>query len=92
MLSLIGIGLIGVSMGVVWPTLVAMAGARFKDSSGTAVGILVAAGGLSISLVQLLIGFLSRPEILGLRFALLSMSIFTLIALVVVQFGLRRKN
>jgi len=90
--SLIGIGLIGFGMGVVWPTLVAMAGARFRKSSGTAVGILIAAGGLGIPLVQPLVGLLSNPAILGLRFTLLSLSTLTLMELLILHFGLRREN
>ncbi|MBN2554027.1 MAG: MFS transporter, partial [Spirochaetales bacterium] len=64
--SLVGIGILGLGMGCVWPTLVALAGRRFRGDSGSAVGIMVAAGALSVPLIQIVIGFTSRPEILGL--------------------------
>jgi len=40
----ISITLLGASLGTVWPTLVSIAGRFFKDKSGSAVGIMVAAG------------------------------------------------
>ena len=81
---LIGIGLIGLGMGAVWPTLVAIAGRLFRESSGTAVGIMVAAGGLGTPVIQPIIGLLSDPNRLGLRFTLLGLALLTLVNLVLV--------
>jgi fucose permease len=67
-------GLLGAAMGAIWPTLVALAGARFRDSSGLAVGLLVAAGACSVPLIQPVVGLLSEAGSLGLRGALLALS------------------
>lgn len=90
--AMIGIGLIGLGMGAVWPTLVALAGARFREVSGTAIGIIVAAGGIAVPLTQLAVGFLSRAQALGLRFTLLSLSAFTLLDYLLVSFTLSSKR
>jgi fucose permease len=87
--ALVGIGLIGFGMGCVWPTLVSIVGARFRESSGTAVGIMVAAGGLAVPLIQPILGFLSRDDLLGLQFCLLSLSIFTLVNIIMVRLALK---
>jgi MFS family permease len=82
--SLVGIGVLGFGMGCIWPTLVALAGSKFRNASGSAVGIMVAAGALSIPLIQLAIGFTSRPDILGLRRSLLGLTVISLLNLVLV--------
>ena len=69
---------IGIGMGPIWPTIVSIGGARYSGSNGFAVGALVAMGGLAVSLVQPLIGFLATDSILGLRFTLLSLSLLTI--------------
>ena len=79
--SIVGIGLMGLGMGAVWPTLVAVVGARFKESSGAAVGLIVAAGGLGVPFVQPIVGWLSNPGILGLRYTLAALGLFTVINL-----------
>lgn len=93
-LSLVGIAVAGFGMGAVWPTIVALAAARFRRASGTAVGIVVAAGALAVPIVQSLVGLLSRPGLLGLRLSLLSLSILTLLdlVLVLVMFGTSRRS
>ena len=83
-LALIAIALTGFGMGAVWPTLVALAAVRFRRSSGTAVGIVVAAGAAAVPIVQYLVGQLSRPGRLSLRHALLSLSVATALNLVLV--------
>jgi fucose permease len=82
--GLIGIAALGVGMGSVWPTIVALAGERFRESSGTAIGIVVAAGALAIPVVQLLVGLLSRESLLGLRGSMLSLGLFSLLNLLLV--------
>jgi hypothetical protein len=61
-----------------------LAGSKFRNASGSAVGIMVAAGALSIPLIQLAIGFTSRPDILGLRRSLLGLTVISLLNLVLV--------
>ena len=80
----------GFGMGAVWPTLVASAAVHFRASSGTAVGIVVAAGALAIPIVQYLVGLFSRPELLGLRNSLLALSVLTLLNLALVLAVFRR--
>lgn len=58
------------AMGGFWPTLVGMAGVSFAANSGTAVGVVVGFGALAASLVQIVIGALSKIPALGLRGAL----------------------
>jgi fucose permease len=83
--ALVFLGVAGVGMGAVWPTIVSIAGARFKDSSGMGVGVLIAAGALAVPIIQPLIGLLSQPHLLGLRFTLLALSTATLANLFLVS-------
>lgn len=89
--ALAGIGVLGFGMGCVWPTLVALAGSKFRRDSGSAVGIMVAAGALSIPLIQVLIGFTSQPDILGLRRSLLGLTVLSLLNLLLI-FRIFRKS
>jgi fucose permease len=82
--ALAAIAVAGFGMGAVWPTLVALAAVRFRRASGTAVGIVVAAGALAIPIVQYLIGLLSRPGLLGLRRSLLGLGALTVLDLILV--------
>jgi fucose permease len=82
--SLAAIGIFGFGMGCVWPTLVALAGSKFRGDSGSAVGIMVAAGALSIPLIQVLIGVTSQSEVLGLRRSLLGLSFISLLNLLLI--------
>jgi fucose permease len=75
--ALAGFALTGMGMGAVWPTLVAIAGRRYRRASGTAIGALTASGGLAVAVIQLAIGWLSAPRLLGLRTTLLALSAFT---------------
>jgi fucose permease len=88
--SLVGIGVFGFGMGCIWPTLVALAASKFRSSSGSAVGIMVAAGALSIPLIQLVIGFTSRPDILGLRRSLFGLAVLSLLNLLLIMRIFRR--
>jgi len=83
--SMIFFFFIGVGMGSVWPTLVAIIGARYRESSGSAVGLILAAGGIATPIMHQVIGILSRQDILGLRNTLLGLGIFTLLNLCIVQ-------
>ena len=87
--ALIGLGLTGVGMGAIWPTLVALAGARYRRASGQAIGILTASGGVAVALVQLAIGYLSQPRLLGLRLTLMALAAFTAGNLLVVRRAIR---
>jgi fucose permease len=87
--SLIGLGLTGVGMGAIWPTLVALAGARYRQSSGIVIGILTASGGVAVALIQLAVGLLAQPRLLGLRFTLLCLAVFTAANLLIVARALR---
>ena len=87
--ALIGLGLTGMAMGAIWPTLVALAGARYRRSSGLAIGILTASGGVAVALIQLAIGYLSQPRLLGLRLTLLALAGFTASNLLIVRRALR---
>ncbi len=69
---------IGLGMGSVWPTFVAMIGTRFKESSGSAVGLIIAVGGLAVPIMHQIIGVLSQEDVLGLRYTLLGLGVFTL--------------
>jgi len=84
-LALASFFVLGFGMGPVWPTLIALAGSLFRESSGTAVGLLVALGGLGLPAVQLLIGLLSAPHLLGLRACLIALALLSLANLLVVQ-------
>lgn len=82
--ALILLGIMGLGMGSVWPTIVSLAGARFRDSSGIAVGVLVACGACAIPVIQPLIGLAAEPRALGLRTTLLGLSVFTAAELFIV--------
>jgi fucose permease len=82
---LVALAAAGIGMGAVWPTLVSIAGARYKDSSGMGVGVLIAVGAAAIPVVQPLIGVLSQPRVLGLRLTLLALSAVTLANLFVLS-------
>jgi len=88
--SLAGIGILGFSMGCVWPTLVALAGSRFRGDSGSAVGIMVASGALSVPLIQVILGFTSRPAVLGLKNSLLGLTVLTALNLLLILRIFRR--
>jgi MFS transporter, FHS family, glucose/mannose:H+ symporter len=88
--SLVGIGILGFGMGCVWPTLVALAGSRFRGDSGSAVGIMVAAGALSVPLVQMAVGFTSRSDILGLKNTLLGLALLSAVNLLLILRIFRR--
>jgi fucose permease len=87
--SLIGLGAVGVGMGAIWPTLVALAGARYRESSGLAIGILTASGGVAVAFIQLAVGLLAQPRLLGLRFTLLALAVFTAANLFIVRRALQ---
>ena len=89
--SLAGIGVLGFGMGCIWPTLVALAGSKFRGDSGSAVGIMVAAGAMSIPPIQVLIGFTSQPDVLGLRRSLLGLTVLSLLNLLLI-FRIFRKS
>jgi fucose permease len=82
--ALVGIGGIGFGMGCVWPTLVALGGRKFRGDSGSAVGIIVAAGALSIPVTQLVIGFTSKASVLGLRKSLLGLALVSILNLLLI--------
>jgi fucose permease len=88
--SLFGIGVLGFSMGCVWPTLVAIAGSRFRGDSGSAVGIMVAAGALSIPLVQIAVGYLSDPGVIGLKRTLAALALLSSVNLLLILRIFRR--
>jgi fucose permease len=69
---------IGAGMGAVWPTFVSMIGRRFRQHSGSAVGLIVAIGGFAVPVMHQIIGLLSREKLLGLRYTLLCLGLFTL--------------
>ncbi len=83
--ALAGFAVTGIGMGAVWPTLVAMAGRRYRRASGTAIGALTASGGVAVAVIQLAIGWLSAPQRLGLRLTLLALSAFTAANFLVVR-------
>ncbi len=86
--ALAGFAVTGVGMGAVWPTLVAMAGRRYRQASGTAIGALTASGGVAVAVIQLAIGWLSATQRLGLRVTLLALSAFTAANFLVVRWAL----
>lgn len=73
---------------VVWPAIVAMAGARFPGASGMAVGVVVGCGAVASALVQLAVGWLAGP--LGLRGALACLALPVALDIVVVLLWLPR--
>ncbi|UCB44649.1 MAG: MFS transporter [Spirochaetota bacterium] len=83
--SMILFFIIGFGMGTVWPTLVAIIGARFKETSGSAVGLIIAVGGIASPIIHQIIGVVSREQLLGLRYTMLSLGIFTLINLCIIR-------
>jgi fucose permease len=87
--ALAGIAVTGIGMGAIWPTLVAIAGRRYREASGTAIGALVASGGVAVALIQLAVGWLSAPQRLGLRVTLLGLAVFSAANLLVVRRALR---
>ena len=82
--AMVMFGVMGAAMGGIWPAIVAHAGSRYRHSSGAAVGIVIAAGGLAIPVIQPLLGWLSGLSAIGLRGALLSLTSLTLINILVV--------
>lgn len=82
--ALLFLGIMGFAMGSVWPTIVSFASARFRDSSGIAVGALVACGAFAVPVVQPLIGLAAGPGSLGLRGTLLGLSALTAVEFLVV--------
>jgi fucose permease len=83
---------IGAGMGAVWPTFVAMIGRRFKQNSGSAIGLIVGTGGFAVPVMHQTIGLLSREQVLGLRYTLLGLGILTLSNLILVFFIERLEN
>jgi hypothetical protein len=79
-------------MGAVWPTFVAMIGRRFKQNSGSAIGLIVGTGGFAVPVMHQTIGLLSREQVLGLRYTLLGLGILTLSNLILVFFIERLEN
>jgi len=75
---------IGFGMGTVWPTLVAMISMRFKQSSGSAVGLAVAVGATAIPIIHQVIGILSRESLFGLQYTLLGLGLLTLFNLYII--------
>lgn len=76
---------IGFGMGTVWPTLVAVIGRKFRESSGSAVGLITAAGGIAVPIMHQVIGILSREELLGLRYTLFGLGIFSILNILIVH-------
>jgi fucose permease len=83
--ALAGMAVTGIGMGAIWPTLVAMAGRRYREASGTAIGALTASGGVAVAVIQLAVGWLSAPQRLGLRVTLLGLAVFSAANLLVVR-------
>ena len=77
--------ILGFCWGSIWPTLVAAAGKRFKNSTGAAVGIMVASGAMAIPIVQPIIGALSSEGALGMRGTLLALAVLIVANLVVIR-------
>jgi fucose permease len=94
LIALIFFFLTGFGMGTVWPTLVAMTGARYRESSGSAVGLTVASGAAAVPIIHQLIGWLSQDHLLGLRFTLSGLGIFTFLNLFIVNriVNIQKKN
>jgi len=76
---------IGFGMGTVWPTLVAIIGRRYRESSGSAIGLITAAGGIAVPIMHQLIGILSRDDLFGLRYTMLGLGIFSFLNLFIVN-------
>jgi len=62
-----------------------MTGARYRESSGSAVGLTVASGAAAVPIIHQLIGWLSQDHLLGLRFTLSGLGIFTFLNLFIVN-------
>ncbi len=82
----IGITLLGAGMGSVWPTLVSIAGKYFRDKSGSAVGIMVAAGAMGIPVTSLIVSGLSSIPFLRLRGTLLLLALLLAANIVLVRY------
>jgi fucose permease len=74
----------GFGMGTVWPTIVAMVGARFKESSGSAVGLIAASGAAAVPIIHQVIGILSQERFFGLRTSLFGLTAVTALNLFIV--------
>jgi fucose permease len=68
--------LVSFGMGCIWPTLVTMTGSRFRETSGSAVGLIIASGAAATPITQWVIGILSRDSAFGLRYTLLGLGLF----------------
>jgi len=77
----VGVLFLGISLGATWPTLVGLAGLRFRSSTGAAVGVVVAVGGRAAALIQPVVGFLSAPGRLGLQPTMLLLVVFPVVNL-----------
>jgi fucose permease len=84
--------LFGFGMGTIWPTLVSMAGSTYRESTGSAVGFMLAAGAAAVPLIHPLIGLLSQEEFLGLRATLLCLTSFTALNLSIVSAMRKRER
>lgn len=67
--------ILGFCWGTVWPTLVSVAGRRFRSSSGAAIGLMAAAGATAIPATQFVVGWLTSILSIGPRGALLCLAI-----------------
>lgn len=86
--------LMGLGMGGVWPTLIAVVSRHYSARSGGAVGLMIAAGGVGIPLGDLFMGTLVQlgggeaPAIAsrtpGIRWAMLSLIVFTVVNTVII--------
>ncbi len=64
--------LIGIGFSGIWPLIVSQAGMMFKSNTGTAFGLVVAAGGIGGMTVPLLFGFIAEHVKMGILIGLLS--------------------
>jgi FHS family glucose/mannose:H+ symporter-like MFS transporter len=69
--------LFGFGMGTVWPTIIGMVGARFRKSSGSAVGLVAASGAAAVPVIHQVIGILSQERFFGLRASLSGLTLVT---------------
>jgi len=76
---------LGFGMGTIWPTLISMAGSRYRKSTGSAVGIMVASSASAIPIIHLLIGLFSQEALFGLRYTLCGLLLFTATNLLIVR-------
>jgi fucose permease len=82
--SLLCLFFFGFGMGAVWPTIVAMIGARFKQSSGSAVGLITASGAAAVPLIHQIIGIFSQDRFFGLKLSLFGLAAVTALNLFIV--------